>query len=352
MNDTELERLRRKFGGDDEGTSPPEDLLAALKKDIPDAETLKRRNSARGAGLDDHPAAWRLAASVLMIFGFAYIGARIFLESRSAKVATYPPVYSELDRSRAAAAPATAENAPAANQVATAERSDLKSLGYVAQPQAQASGEPHRFAPPSAPTPKPSVQRQQKIAAVEPSDELAESSFDKMNEVKKESGNAAKPAETVAESRAVTAAAPVAAPPPASVAEAAPPQAAGGIAGRAKSDSDAAFAQTRRAAREEAQRDDRIYTVGGDVHAPVLVHDVPVQITRSESRGLRAEVTADFTLRADGSIEDVVLHGDNRHLRGRIVEAIRRREYKPATLDGRAVSVTMRTKVQFEIVGP
>jgi TonB family protein len=58
---------------------PPADLAAKLKGEIPDLRATA--SSARGASFSDHPALWRLAASVIMIFGFTYIAVRMFLLS-------------------------------------------------------------------------------------------------------------------------------------------------------------------------------------------------------------------------------------------------------------------------------
>ena len=78
MNDQELEQLRRRFGGGGDFT-PPAELLDRIKADIPQPSALSQK---RSDGREDRKAAWRLAASVAMLFGFAYIGARVFLETR------------------------------------------------------------------------------------------------------------------------------------------------------------------------------------------------------------------------------------------------------------------------------
>lgn len=57
---------------------PPPGLAAEIKNQIPDLAS----STPADASLSDHPALWKLAASVLMIFGFTYIAARMFLAAR------------------------------------------------------------------------------------------------------------------------------------------------------------------------------------------------------------------------------------------------------------------------------
>lgn len=86
---SEHEEIRRRLAAVPPATPPP-DLADKIKAAIPAdlARSAKRRDDGNRA------AWWRMAASVLMLFGFTYIAMRTYLESRAyenAKVAT-PPV--------------------------------------------------------------------------------------------------------------------------------------------------------------------------------------------------------------------------------------------------------------------
>ena len=80
MSDQHLDRMRQRLTVP--APPPPADLAAKIKADIPD---LSKKRTAEGASLSDHPAMWRLAASIIMIFGFSYIAARSYMNLRTEK---------------------------------------------------------------------------------------------------------------------------------------------------------------------------------------------------------------------------------------------------------------------------
>jgi hypothetical protein len=350
MNDTELERLRRRYGGGEEKISPPDDLLARLKNDIPDHDTLRRSDEPRGAGLDDHPAAWRLAASVLMLFGFANVGARIFHESRHDRYASYPPSYAATATRQKAAAeePLEMPMQPPSN-AAAAPPVQLKDQGTFVDSVSAARKESARLDQPS--------RRQPQIASTEV-ENLSKSDEFTMPTGTTEGAVAQKRAEerdreyiedAVTEvTPSVTAAAP-AAPPPAAAADARANAGATARAAAPKPQSAIYAPEPPAEARGGRELKARLFKVGGDVQAPRLLHDAPLLVTRAETKRYRSAMTVDIVVKRDGTVGDVTMIDVPEALRERVLETLREWRYRPASREGEAVDVTIRTHVRLAV---
>jgi protein TonB len=90
-------------------------------------------------------------------------------------------------------------------------------------------------------------------------------------------------------------------------------------------------------------------TIGGDVRAPVLIAraepDYPEAARRIHLEGM---VILEAIISADGAVEDIrVVHSANPLLDAAAEKAVRQWRYRPATLNGRAVSVYLTVTVTF-----
>jgi hypothetical protein len=351
MNDTELERLRRQFGSEEKIT-PPEDLLARLKSDIPEGESLRRHEEERGTGLSDHPAAWRLAASVLMLFGFAFVAARIYLESRHDRYASYPATY---------AAPVATRNA--ADQGTVDETKTQQTVTEAPQLQAEAApvdalSRAKKESVPASPRPQSFTQSHEQIAANElPSlaktnerggvEGAVASSAARDREFEDDARldrPASKPEESFAPEPppVVTAEAPVAPAAPAAAA-------IGGT--RAEAQPQQAKAARTLTTRQAApvKQDEQVYRLGGDVHPPKLESESPVVVTEAERKSLSGKLTVDLVVKSDGTVDNVRIVEAPDVLRDRLLASVRLRRYRPGTLHGHAVSVEIRTNVPIVV---
>ena len=91
------------------------------------------------------------------------------------------------------------------------------------------------------------------------------------------------------------------------------------------------------------------HVVGGDVRAPVLLSqlepDYPEAARRAHKDGV---VILEAVITADGAVDDVrILRSANPLLDAAAERAVRQWRYKPATLNGRAVSVYLTVTVTF-----
>lgn len=96
-------------------------------------------------------------------------------------------------------------------------------------------------------------------------------------------------------------------------------------------------------------RDADRHIVGGDVKAPILTFrtepDYPESLRRAHVEGL---VILEAVITADGAVEELrVLRSANPLLDRAVLDAVRQWRYKPATLNGRAVSVYLTVTVTF-----
>ncbi len=96
---------------------------------------------------------------------------------------------------------------------------------------------------------------------------------------------------------------------------------------------------------------EEILPVGGDVRAPVLLErvepDYPEAARRARSEGT---VILEATITASGEVQQIrVLKSLNPLLDEAAVRAVRGWRYRPATLNGRAVPVSLTVTVRFGI---
>jgi hypothetical protein len=101
MNSERHEEIRKRLAGMP-APQPPPDLAQKIKAEIP--KDLSARVAAAPDRRKDRSAMWRMAASILMLFGFAFIATKTYVESRVAEkvavsAAPEPMVAPEVSRS-------------------------------------------------------------------------------------------------------------------------------------------------------------------------------------------------------------------------------------------------------------
>jgi TonB family protein len=91
------------------------------------------------------------------------------------------------------------------------------------------------------------------------------------------------------------------------------------------------------------------YRAGSGITPPRLLHEVKADYTEeARRRGLTGEVVLEIVVRRDGSVGDVrLLHGLDRGLDERAIQAVRQWQFVPADRMGVAVDVVVEVGVEF-----
>lgn len=295
---------------------PPADLASKIKAEIPqDLRVIEEQ----GAGSrSDRAALWRLAASVLMIFGFAYVAARTYLESRVAErtaLSRVPAAVSApAEESRSASNETVA--APAAEMKREMEHDDLLKLTE----------------PPAAPPFAPEVQRQAKAERRENAMPSAAAAPAKTAEAEKPAAFDSVEEVQVSESLTVTASAPKVAQPAA--------QAARTETTRAATAADAAAGAAAPAPPPAAR------AFGYASSAPRVISRVypEREAARKDLQG--TSLTFVVTIGADGRVKTVKpITRLSRRDAAAWIDAIGRWRFEPATREGEAVEATTRVVI-------
>lgn len=296
---------------------PPADLAAKIKAEIPqDLRVIEEPAGSRS----DRAALWRLAASVLMIFGFAYVAARTYLESRVAERTALSRVPAAVSAPAEEARSASNETiaAPEPEMKREMEHDDLLKLTH----------------PPAEPPFAPQVQRQAKAAARRERDTPTDASAPAMT------AEAEKPIafesveEVTADSVTVTASAPKV--------ETSAAQSARSESARSAMKSEVAAGAAAPAPPPPASPRNLAYASS----APHVISRVYPERTAARKDLQRATLTFDVTVDADGRVTAVkpITRMSRREAR-EWVDAIRRWKFEPARRGGEAVEATTRVVI-------
>lgn len=297
MSDERTDELRQRLTVD--VPPPPAGLAERIKAEIP-ADLKQKVEKSQGASLNDHPAAWRLAASVLMIFGFTYIAARTYLASRSERAIV-----------------TVQESAPAIARSASEERLPAQAIeaGGSGDADMQAAAPPP---PPMADRPLPAAPRTKSLAVAEapsrhasnaalrerdysPEPASPDLAAAQRSEVKSDH-DAAQIAADRTDDRAGAVAMAPAPPPPASVAE-------------APAESSARSVMQKSAAKTEAATTAHATT-------PAIIERKPFVLGEKDA-ATRGEVHARVTVDANGRVRDVrVIAGVSRTVDRAVIESL------------------------------